>query len=108
MTLNTQLKTVDNIDEYKNYILKIITRLHNENSFTLKETTRENGKLLFKLEFRAPEWFRELSDEVQEVAFDNLKRIMVEKISNFTSELGYVEHEDMCHCCEDTDNTLMC
>jgi len=79
------------LSEYQEYILNIINRLHNENSLSLKENFNKEGKLEFSLEFRAPEWFRELNEDVQNVAFDNLQRIMVERVSKFASESGCVE-----------------
>lgn len=80
------------LTEYKKHIADIINRLKNENSLSWKENFTPEGKLVYVLEFRAPEWFRELDDEVQEVAFDNLKRIMTENTQNVASECYSCSH----------------
>ena len=92
MTTYTSSNTLTELTEYKKYIANIINRLQNENSLSWKENFTPEGKLVYVLEFRAPEWFRELSDEVQEVAFDNLKRIMTERTQNVASECHSLEH----------------
>lgn len=85
------------LTEYSKYVMEIMTRLHIEKTLSLKETITPDGKTGFALEFRSPEWFRELSEEIQEVAFDNLRRIMMERVSSLTSHRVCLEE---CDCCE--------
>lgn len=69
--------TLAELSEYKKYIMGIISRLHNEKSLSLKERITSEGKTAVVLEFRAPEWFRELSEDIHEIAFNNLQRIHI-------------------------------
>tara|TARA_B100001175_G_C19470372_1_gene621415 strand:- start:520 stop:840 length:321 start_codon:yes stop_codon:yes gene_type:complete len=94
--------------EYQKYILEIITRLHSENSMSLRETITPECKLEFVLEFNGPEWFRELNKEVQEVAFDNLKRIMIEKVSKLGFDSRGCVEEEICDCCEHSNKRARC
>ena len=88
------------LTEYAKYVMEIITRLHSENTLSLKETITPDGKTGFALEFRSPEWFRELSEEIQETAFDNLRRIMMERVSSLANHRVCVKEGEECDCCE--------
>ena len=100
MASESHSMTLAELSEYKKYIMKIVSRLHEENSLSLKQTVTQEGKMAFALEFRAPEWFRELNEDIQEVAFDNLQKIMIERVTNIASEMVCVEKGDKCNCCE--------
>jgi hypothetical protein len=104
----SQSMTLSELTEYNKYIIEIISRLHRENSLSLKETITPEGKMAFALEFRAPEWFRDLSEDLQEVAFDNLQKIMMERVSNIASDMGCVEQAGKCDCCEHTPKRSRC
>ena len=98
----SQSMTLAELAEYKKYIIDIIYRLQSENALSVNQNITSEGKTAIALEFRAPEWFRELSEDIQEVAFNNLQRIMMEKVSNIASEMGIQRHVDECDCCEHT------
>ena len=104
----SQSMTLAELTEYKKYIIEIIGRLHDENSLSLRQTTTPEGNMAFALEFRAPEWFRELSEDLQQVAFDNLQRIMMERVSNVGSDMGCVEQAGECDCCEHSPKRARC
>ena len=104
----SQSMTLADLTEYKKYIIEIIGRLHDENSLSLRQTTTPEGNMAFALEFRAPEWFRELSEDLQQVAFDNLQRIMMERVSNVASDMGCVEQTGECDCCEHSPKRARC
>jgi len=104
----SQSMTLAELTEYKKYIIEIIGRLHSENSLSLRETIMPEGKTAIALEFRAPEWFRELSEDLQQVAFDNLQRIMMERVSNVASDMGSVSVHEECDCCEHTRKRSRC
>lgn len=104
----SQSMTLAELDEYKKYIIEIIYRLENENALSLKQTTTQEGKTAIVLEFRAPEWFRELSEDDQEVAYNNLKRIMMERATNVVSEMGIEGHAGECDCCNHTPKRARC
>tara|TARA_Y100000816_G_scaffold181971_1_gene131740 strand:- start:4368 stop:4664 length:297 start_codon:yes stop_codon:yes gene_type:complete len=88
--------TMAELVEYKKYIIEIIHRLQSENALSFNQKITSEGKPAIALELRAPEWFRELSEDIQEVAYHNLQRIVVEKVSNVVSDMGGVTHEDEC------------
>jgi hypothetical protein len=94
--------------EYQEYILKIITQLHSENTLSFKETTTPEGKQSFALEFHPPVWYNELSEDVKKDAYDNLQTIMVQRIKTFTSNLGYKAVEESCSCCEHRSKRPRC
>ncbi len=104
----SQSMTLAELTEYKKYIIEIIYRLQSENALSVKQTITSEGKTAFALEFRAPEWFRELSEDDQEVAFDNLKRIMMERVTNVVSEMGIEGHAGECDCCDHTPKRARC
>ena len=95
----SQSITLDELDQYKKYISEIINRLCNENSLSIKKSITLEGNVKFALEFRAPEWFRELSEDIQEVAFNNLQRIMKNRVLKITSEEESLQHISECDCC---------
>ena len=88
-TSGSRSMTLAELTEYKKYIIEIIYRLESENALSLRQTITSEGKTAIALEFRAPEWFRELSEDIQEVAFDNLQRVMVERVSRTTPVLCF-------------------
>ena len=104
----SQSMTLAELAEYKKYIIDIIYRLQSENALSFRKTITSEGKTAISLEFRAPEWFRELSEDDQEVAFDNLKRIMVERVTNVVSNMGCHTHTGECDCCEHTPKRARC
>ena len=104
----SQSMTLAELTEYKKYIIEIIGRLHDENSLSLRQTTTPEGNMAFALEFRAPEWFRELSEDLQQVAFDNLQRIMMERVSNVASDMGSGSVHEECDCCEHSPKRARC
>jgi hypothetical protein len=59
--------------EYNNYIIDIIYCIKSEKELSLKERITAKDKKAIALEFCAHEWFRELSEEIQEIALDNLQ-----------------------------------
>tara|TARA_Y100000591_G_C21590430_1_gene572846 strand:- start:59 stop:364 length:306 start_codon:yes stop_codon:yes gene_type:complete len=96
------------LDEYKKYIIEIIYRLKSENALSLNQKITSEGKTAFTLEFRAPEWFRELSEDIQQVAVDNLQRIMMERVTNVLSDMGIERHAGECDCCNHTAKRARC
>ena len=89
-----------NKTEYHNYILDIITRLHSENSMSLRDTITREGKLAFVLEFNAPKWFSELNNKEQHVAYDNLLGIIKKKVSKLGFESIECIEIKQCDNCE--------
>ena len=104
----SQSMTLAELNEYKKYIIEIIGRLDNENSLSLRDITTPEGKKAIVLEFRAPEWFRELSEDLQQVAFDNLQRIMRGRVSNALSDMGCVEQAGESDYCEHSPKRARC
>ncbi len=96
------------LNEYKNYIIEIIGRLHNENSLFLKNTITPEGKTAFVVEFHAPEWFRELNEDIQKVAFDNLQSIMMERVSDVVTDIECAVQGGECDCCEYSPKRSSC
>lgn len=106
--LGLQSMMLAELGEYKKYINEIIYRLQSEKALSFNKKITSEGKLTYTLELRAPEWFRELSEDIQEVAYHNLQRIMVERISNVVSDMRCVTHEGECDCCDDTPKRARC
>ena len=104
----SQSMTLAELAEYKKYIIEIIYRLESENALSLRQTITSEGKTAIALEFRAPEWFRELSEDIQEVAYDNLQRIMMERVTNVVSNMGIEGHAGECDCCDHTPKRARC
>lgn len=108
MTSSSQSMTLAEMTEYKKYIIEIINRLHRENTLSLKETITSEGKMAFRLEFRAPEWFRELNEDTQGIAFNNLQQIMIDKVKNIDIDKELIEGSGECDCCEHTSKRAKC
>lgn len=104
----SQSMTLAELAEYKKYIIDIIYRLQSENALSLNQKITSEGKTAIALEFRAPEWFRELSEDIQEVAYDNLQRIMMERVTNVVSDMGIEGHAGECDCCVHTPKRARC
>lgn len=78
--------------EAQEYIASVINRLTKENAIKVVEKTNE-GKQNYVFEFRAPEWFRELDKDIQEITVSNLQNHI---LNNIKRELTN-EH----NCCDD-------
>ena len=81
-----------NLSEAQEYIASVINRLQDENAIKVVEKTNE-GTLNNLFEFRAPEWFRELDENIQEIAMSNLQNHI---LNNIKREL---RNEN--NCCDD-------
>ena len=106
--LGSQSMKLAELAEYKKYIIEIIYRLQSENVLFVNQKITSEGKTAITLEFHAPEWFRDLSEDDQEVAFDNLKRIMMERVTNVVSDIGIEGHAGKCNCCVHTPKRARC
>ncbi len=53
------------------------------------EKNTDDGKVKYAIEFRAPEWFRELNDDIQNIVYLNLQDIMHDRVSKFIYENNY-------------------
>ena len=84
MACNTDSMTTE---EYQTYISEIINRLYREKSLYLVERSREDGKLVLAIEFSPPNWYSELSNDIQNIAFENLQEIMMTKIKNLPKDI---------------------
>ena len=81
-----------NLTEAQEYIASVINRLTKENAVKIVKKIVE-GKMNLVFEFRAPEWFRELDENIQELAVSNLQNHILDNVKNELKN----EH----NCCED-------
>lgn len=81
-----------NLSEAQEYIASVLNRLTKENAVKIVEQTIE-GKMNLVFEFRAPEWFRDLDENIQELAVSNLQNHILDNVKNELTN----EHK----CCDD-------
>jgi len=81
-----------NLSEAQEYIASVLNRLTKENAIKVVEKTNE-GKQKYVFEFRAPEWFRELDENIQEMVVSNLQNHILDNVKNDLTN----EH----NCCDD-------
>ena len=81
--------------EAQEYIASVLNRLTKENAVKIVEQTIE-GKMNFVFEFRAPEWFRELDENIQEIAMSNLQNHILNNIKNELTNEDNCWDDDSC------------
>mgnify|MGYP001205946166 FL=1 len=80
------------IHEYKEHICEIINRLQNENTVDITYEQNEEKKLIFKLNFNPPSWFKVLDNDVKHCALDNLQRIILKSAKEVIEKYNLEQH----------------
>ena len=91
------------LEEYKEYICSLIKRLHDDKCMNIVKK-EDNGREGYSLEFRAPEWFLELDEDIQELTYVNLRDIVKYKINSLLNEKygsSVSLEDDLCYSCEE-------
>lgn len=81
------------LSEYQSYIAKIIYRLQHENRVDVVVKNDERKRPKYVIEFRPPEWFTELSMDIQDCAFDNLQRLMLDNVKDTVTDYNKEVYE---------------
>lgn len=84
-----------NLTEAQEYIASVINRLTKENAVKIVKKTVE-GKMNLVFEFRAPEWFRELDENIQELVVSNLQNHILDNVKNELKNEHYCCQDDSC------------
>ena len=85
------------LEAYKEYICSLIQRLHDDNCMNIVKKD-EDGKQIYTLEFRAPEWFLELDENIQEMTYVNMRDILKYRLTRLFEGK---DEDDLCNSCEE-------
>ena len=70
------------LSEYQKYINNIIKRLYREKRVDIVTKRDDYNKKVFDIELNKPEWFNELSIDMQTICFNYLQRIVIDYLKN--------------------------
>ena len=97
---NMNISTIGmTLSEYQKYICDIILRIQKEKRVEIVIKKDSLNRPKYVLEFTPPEWFTELSEDIQKCAYDNLQRILYDRVKNGVNKfLDEVENEgELCN-----------
>ena len=70
------------ISEYQKYITNIIKRLYKEKRVAIVTKLDDYNKKVFDIQLEKPDWFNELSIDMQTICYNYLQRIIIDYLKN--------------------------